>query len=92
MCELARVRRTLSPAMIASCGPAVPPDVWSVAGHPERDPIPLDVIPNARAFTSGRRDLACSWDAPREIPFIPTLWSVAQGRLFAPPEKRLRSG
>ena len=38
-----------------------------------------DVIPKARAFTSGPRDLACSAKAIR-------------ARSLAPPEKRLRSG
>lgn len=49
----------------------------------------LKVIPKSRVFTSGTRDLACSIDAPREIPFdsLPFGQSLRAGSSL-----RLKSG
>jgi hypothetical protein len=51
--------------------------------------FPRCVIPRSRVFASGTRDLACSFDAPRQIPFD-SLPSVSRSR--AGSSLRLKNG
>jgi hypothetical protein len=51
--------------------------------------FPRCVIPRSRVFASGMRDLACSFDAPRQIPFD-SLPSVSRSR--AGSSLRLKNG